>query len=582
MRIVSLLPSATEIVCALGLADDLLGVTDECDHPGVALGKRVVVRSRQPAGLTAGEIDAWVRAQAANGGLYVLDDDALTDIAPDLVLTQDLCRVCAVATTDVDAALRRVGCPSRVVTLEPQTLDDVLASVITVADAADVPVRGQALRSHLQRRLDVVAAAVAGRTPVRTLVLEWLDPPFTPGHWLPDVVRAAGGDALLGRSGQRSVATDWDVVLASRPDVVILAPVWDRAGRRLGPDPPRSRRAADHADLRRRAGPSRAATGRRGRGPGRRPASRRRPGAASRCPAQPPGRARPLNDPEMSRAGLVGPAQCGHPRTPPPGTTFVRPARQTERVTDSVDFAPATRAWLDGAFAAPTPAQLGAWAAIRRGDHTLVVAPTGSGKTLAAFLSALDRLAREPKPEDPRRRCRVVYVSPLKALAVDVERNLRSPLAGIRQASVRLGLPSPDITVATRSGDTPQDERRKFARTPADILITTPESLFLLLTSRARESLFGVDTVIIDEVHAVCASKRGAHLALSLERLDALLERPAQRIGLSATVRPVDEVSTFLAGGRPVTIVQPQDQQDDRGPGRRTDRGHVHPGRAHR
>ena len=228
-------------------------------------------------------------------------------------------------------------------------------------------------------------------------------------------------------------------------------------------------------------------------------------------------------------------------------------------MAESVDlFAPATRAWLDGAFLAPTPAQLGAWSAIGRGEHTLVVAPTGSGKTLAAFLSALDRLAREPKPEDPRRRCRVVYVSPLKALAVDVERNLRSPLAGIRQASVRLGLPSPDITVATRSGDTPQDERRAFARAPADILITTPESLFLLLTSRARESLFGVDTVIIDEVHAVCASKRGAHLALSLERLDALLERPAQRIGLSATVRPVDEVSTFLAGGRPVTIVQPK------------------------
>ena len=228
-------------------------------------------------------------------------------------------------------------------------------------------------------------------------------------------------------------------------------------------------------------------------------------------------------------------------------------------MADSVEFfAPATRAWLDGAFAAPTPAQLGAWAAIGRGEHTLVVAPTGSGKTLAAFLSALDRLAREPKPEDPLRRCRVVYVSPLKALAVDVERNLRSPLAGIRQACVRLGLPSPDITVATRSGDTPQDERRKFARAPADILITTPESLFLLLTSRARESLLGVDTVIIDEVHAVCATKRGAHLALSLERLDALLERPAQRIGLSATVRPVDEVSTFLAGGRPVTVVQPK------------------------
>ncbi len=224
-------------------------------------------------------------------------------------------------------------------------------------------------------------------------------------------------------------------------------------------------------------------------------------------------------------------------------------------------FSPATQAWLDAAFDAPTAAQRGAWDAVASGAHTLVVAPTGSGKTLAAFLSALDRLAAEPIPQEPLQRCRVLYVSPLKALAVDVERNLRGPLAGIRQASSRLGLIPPDITVAMRSGDTPADERRLFARRPADILITTPESLFLLLTSAARESLRGVDTVIIDEVHAVCSTKRGAHLAISLERLDALLERPAQRIGLSATVRPVDEVATFLAGGRAVTIVQPPSQK---------------------
>jgi ATP-dependent Lhr-like helicase len=224
-------------------------------------------------------------------------------------------------------------------------------------------------------------------------------------------------------------------------------------------------------------------------------------------------------------------------------------------------FSPATQAWLDGAFSAPTPAQDGAWDAIARGEHTLVVAPTGSGKTLAAFLSALDRLAALPVPDDPMRRCRVLYVSPLKALAVDVERNLRSPLAGIRQAAARLGQPEPDVSVAMRSGDTPADERRAFARRPADILITTPESLFLLLTSSAREALRGVDTVIVDEVHAVCSTKRGAHLALSLERLDALLDAPAQRIGLSATVRPVDEVATFLAGGRPVTVVQPPSQK---------------------
>ena len=221
-------------------------------------------------------------------------------------------------------------------------------------------------------------------------------------------------------------------------------------------------------------------------------------------------------------------------------------------------FSPTTREWFRGAFDAPTAAQEGAWAAAQDGKHALVVAPTGSGKTLAAFLWALDRLGTEPAPTDPQRRCRVLYVSPLKALAVDVQRNLRSPLTGIRQAAHRLGLPVPDITVGMRTGDTPAEQRRLFARTPPDVLVTTPESLFLLLTSAARESLRGVQTVIVDEVHAVAATKRGAHLALSLERLDALLEQPAQRIGLSATVRPVDEVSTFLAGSKPVEVVQPK------------------------
>ncbi|MFG2083660.1 ATP-dependent helicase [Micromonospora tulbaghiae] len=221
------------------------------------------------------------------------------------------------------------------------------------------------------------------------------------------------------------------------------------------------------------------------------------------------------------------------------------------------EFGAATREWFTAAFAAPTPAQEGAWRSVAAARNALVVAPTGSGKTLAAFLWSLDRLAKEPPPADPRRRCRVLYVSPLKALAVDVERNLRAPLTGIRQAAARLGLVPPDITVGMRTGDTPADERRAFARTPPDILITTPESLFLLLTSAARDSLRGVDTVIVDEVHAVAGTKRGAHLALSLERLDALLERPAQRIGLSATVRPIDVCARFLGGARPVDMVQP-------------------------
>lgn len=220
-------------------------------------------------------------------------------------------------------------------------------------------------------------------------------------------------------------------------------------------------------------------------------------------------------------------------------------------------FSPATRSWFTGAFVAPTPAQEGAWRAIGAGSDVLVVAPTGSGKTLAAFLAALDQLASTPPPAAPKKRCRVLYVSPLKALAVDVERNLRSPLTGIRQESVRLGLPEPEIRVGIRSGDTPPAERRALVTRPPDILITTPESLFLMLTSAARDALAGIETVILDEVHAVAGTKRGAHLALSLERLDELLPRPARRIGLSATVRPVDEVARYLAPRGKVEIVQP-------------------------
>ncbi len=216
-----------------------------------------------------------------------------------------------------------------------------------------------------------------------------------------------------------------------------------------------------------------------------------------------------------------------------------------------------TRAWFEGAFEAPTAAQEGAWRAADAGQDALVVAPTGSGKTLAAFLWSLDRIATMPTPDDPLLRCRILYVSPLKALAVDVERNLRAPLTGIRQAAQRLGLPEPEVAVAIRTGDTPADERRRFAKKPPDVLITTPESLFLLLTAQSRDAMRGVETVIVDEVHAVAGTKRGAHLALSLERLDALLERPARRIGLSATVRPVEEVARFLGGTREVIVVQP-------------------------
>src|SRR4051794_21201327 len=218
-------------------------------------------------------------------------------------------------------------------------------------------------------------------------------------------------------------------------------------------------------------------------------------------------------------------------------------------------FSAPTREWFRAAFAEPTPAQAGAWEAISQRRHALVVAPTGSGKTLSAFLWAIDRLLTEGSPAE--KGTRVLYVSPLKALAVDVERNLRAPLTGIRQTAERLGTSVPDVTVGIRSGDTPAAERRTLARTPPDVLITTPESLFLMLTSQARESLRHVETVIVDEVHAVAGTKRGSHLGLSLERLDALLPQPAQRIGLSATVRPLDEVARFLGGSAPVEIVAP-------------------------
>ncbi|MFY9765000.1 MAG: ATP-dependent helicase, partial [Mycobacterium sp.] len=219
-------------------------------------------------------------------------------------------------------------------------------------------------------------------------------------------------------------------------------------------------------------------------------------------------------------------------------------------------FSTVTRDWFAGTFAAPTPAQADAWAAIADGHNTLVIAPTGSGKTLAAFLWAIDKLAGAPRDERVSG-TRVLYVSPLKALAVDVERNLRTPLAGMARVAAQRGLPAPEITVGVRSGDTPPARRRQLITAPPDVLITTPESLFLMLTSAARETLAEVETVIVDEVHAIAGTKRGAHLALSLERLDDMLQAPAQRIGLSATVRPPEEVARFLSGAAPTTIVAP-------------------------
>ncbi len=236
-----------------------------------------------------------------------------------------------------------------------------------------------------------------------------------------------------------------------------------------------------------------------------------------------------------------------------------RPSSEAPAPDPLERFSPAVRAWFRGTFEAPTPAQARGWPAISEGRHTLVLAPTGSGKTLAAFLWAIDRLAAEPVPPATER-CRVLYVSPLRALAVDVEKNLRSPLKGIGLAAERLGLDVHAPTVAMRTGDTPASERRRIQRRPPDILITTPESLYLMLTSSARELLRSVRWVIVDEIHALAATKRGAHLALSLERLEAIASSPPQRIGLSATQRPLDEIARFLGGQtregpRPVTVV---------------------------
>src|SRR5437764_2247586 len=218
-------------------------------------------------------------------------------------------------------------------------------------------------------------------------------------------------------------------------------------------------------------------------------------------------------------------------------------------------FSPAARAWFSGAFPTPTEVQDGGWRSVAAGQHTLMSAPTGSGKTLAAFFWCIDRLATEPVPAEAER-CRVLYVSPLKALTADIERSRQAPLRGIGLQAERLGATLSPITVAIRTGDTPPRDRRQIERHPPDILITTPESLFLLLTSAARQILPTIRWVIVDEIHSMADTKRGAHLALSLERLVALTKKEPQRIGLSATQRPISETATFLGGAsRDVSIV---------------------------
>ncbi|MGD0853031.1 MAG: ABC transporter substrate-binding protein [Acidimicrobiales bacterium] len=226
MRIVSLIPTTTEIVCDLGLENDLLGVTAECNWPdGVQQGREIVVRSLAGSELTPGEIDEYVRERIDAGlDLYALDDEALRRCDPDLILSQDLCRVCAVASGDVAAATARLNCHAEVLQIDPQTLPGVLDSIATVANAAGVASRGSTIVASLRRRLTDVEDSVRDLPRRRVFVLEWIDPPFGAGHWVPDLVTAAGGDPVLASPGERSVATTWAAIAAAKPDVIVVAP----------------------------------------------------------------------------------------------------------------------------------------------------------------------------------------------------------------------------------------------------------------------------------------------------------------------------------------------------------------------
>src|SRR3954464_11980708 len=267
---------------------------------------------------------------------------------------------------------------------------------------------------------------------------------------------------------------------------------------------------------------------------------------------------------EMSTVPLVARALnvlWSQAREPVGSRRRVGGSRYGWNAVPELSFSLAVRAWFEASFDAPTDAQVKAWPAISRGEHTLLLAPTGSGKTLAAFLAAIDTLSSTATPPKDSR-TRVLYISPLRALAIDIEKNLRAPLAGIQHAAEREGTTLAHIpTVGVRTGDTDARERRRLIREPPDILITTPESLYLMLTSQARETLRSVETVIVDEIHSVAATKRGAHLMLSLERLEAIADRPPQRIGLSAPQRPLEEIATFLGGfdgpgrPRPVSVI---------------------------
>ena len=232
MRVVSLLPSATEILFAVGAGDSVVGVTFECDYPPEARARRIVSNTVLPGNLTPAQIDAEVSARVAAGeDLYTLDEGALRDLAPNLVVTQDLCAVCAVAVANVDQALDHLGCKAQVLTLDPMTLEDVLDSIVEVGRVTGRMDRAVELVDTLRRRIAAVSAAVAGRPRPRVAVLEWTDPPYSSGHWVPDMVAAAGATSVLGRSGERSHRLDWADLARAEPELIVVAP----CGYRLGP-----------------------------------------------------------------------------------------------------------------------------------------------------------------------------------------------------------------------------------------------------------------------------------------------------------------------------------------------------------
>jgi iron complex transport system substrate-binding protein len=225
MRIVSLLPSTTEILFAIGAGDDVVGVTFECDQPAEARNRRIVSTSAMPEGLSASEIDAFVaEAMRAGDDLYHLDQGALSGLDADLVVTQDLCAVCAVDVSVVDDALAHLGCTAEVLTIDPHTLDDVLESVATLGKASSRQAEAETLTASLRTRLDTVVRRAAGLARPRAVVLEWTDPPFAPGHWVPEMVSIAGGDCVLGETGEKSYRVEWEEVRATQPDVVVCAP----------------------------------------------------------------------------------------------------------------------------------------------------------------------------------------------------------------------------------------------------------------------------------------------------------------------------------------------------------------------